>query len=81
MTLLPERVEHLAWSLADLSVQDSDSTLARVLRLALAAGEAGRLEDDAADLIAARPPACSWSRTTARTSTSSARSWSIRGTA
>jgi two-component system, sensor histidine kinase RpfC len=55
VSLLPRRVEHLAWCLADLATDVDDQTLARVLHLALAAGEAGREDAELNRLVAARP--------------------------
>jgi two-component system, sensor histidine kinase RpfC len=55
ISVLRQRVEHLASCLADLSTEVDDPTLVRVLRLALAAGEAGREDSEASRLVAARP--------------------------
>lgn len=54
LTLLPERVEHLALTLADLAETDDDTAVSRILGLALKAGaERGAAALD--DLVAARP--------------------------
>jgi len=55
VTLLPERVEHLTASLADLSTAVDDHTLARVLDLALIGTEQGGVDLEARHLVAAHP--------------------------
>jgi len=54
VTLLPERVQHLAWTLADLAAADDDMLLERVLHMALRAGESGR-DAVRGELVARRP--------------------------
>jgi two-component system, sensor histidine kinase RpfC len=55
LTMLPERVEHLTASLADLSVAADDETLARILDLALDGAAAQRADVETDRLIAVHP--------------------------
>lgn len=55
VTLLPERVQHLAWTLADLAETDDDEVLERALHMALRAGDNGRGAAGRVTLVAERP--------------------------
>lgn len=57
VTLLPERVQHLAWTLADLAETDDDATLEQVLHMALRAGDAGHGDDAGGPALVAQRPA------------------------
>jgi two-component system sensor histidine kinase RpfC len=55
ITLLPERIEHLTASLADLSTRDDDANLARILDLALDAASEGATAKETDQLLAVHP--------------------------